>query len=134
MERSCDSCGGAYMPNRPHQRFCSAKCRVRASRGAVVPTVAPTSLPRPSSGEAPLLAAVRAELVEAERLESAMGWAAMGLAERLVSGVDTGSAVASLTRELRSTLEAAMVGAKVASSQAEQMRDELAERRRRRSA
>jgi len=77
---------------------------------------------------------VRAELVEAERLESAMGWAAMGLAERLVSGVDTGSAVASLTRELRSTLEAAMVGAKVASSQAEQMRDELAERRRRRSA
>jgi len=77
--------------------------------------------------------AVRAELVAAGRLESALGQAAIGLAERLADQRDTGAAVASLTRELRATLASATEGARVVESPLERMRAQLVEARRRRS-
>lgn len=113
---------------RADAKFCKPTCRKRGLRGALV-----TLLPS-APAESGLVAAVRAELVKADRLDSAMGQAALGLAERLTSAADTGSAVASLTRELRATLEVATAGARVAASPLEQARDELAERRRRSSA
>ena len=129
MQRQCEACGATYEAKRSTSRFCpGSTCRSRARRGAKVSQL------RPDAPEAGLVAAVRRELVDADRLETALGQAAVGLAERITSGADTGSAVASLTRELRVTLEAATAGARVAASPLAQMRDELAERRRRRSA
>lgn len=145
VQRQCDSCGKPYEAQRATSRFCCTTCRSRASRGAVRPrtsTTRPVALlrspkqilgrpaPTPPVGSN-LSAAVRRELEEADRLDTALGQAVLGLAERLESGVDTGSAVASLTRELRATLAEAVAGARVASSPLAQMRDELAERRRR---
>lgn len=128
MQRLCDSCQKPYEAKRVTSRFCSPTCRSRASRGAVVADLRP---PAPTGG---LVGAVRRELEEAERLDTALGQAALGLAERLAAGNDTGSAIATLTREMRTTLEAAKAGARVADSPLAQLRDELAERRRRRSA
>ena len=56
-----------------------------------------------------LLAAVRGELVAAGVEESALGQAAILIAERLESGVDNGSSVAAMVRQLRDTMAAALV-------------------------
>lgn len=127
MQRLCDSCQKPYEAKRRTSKFCSPTCRSRASRGAVVADLRPS----PTGG---LVGAVRRELEEVDRHETALGYATLALAERIAAGNDTGSAVASLTREMRTTLEAAKAGARVADSPLAQMRDELAERRRRRSA
>ena len=74
--------------------------------------------------------AVRAELMEAGRLETSLGQAALVLAVRVEGGRDTGAAIASLTREMRATLLEAVKGAKAQSSRLESYRDELAARRR----
>ena len=70
------------------------------------------------------------ELEEAGRLETALGQATLTLARRIDANRDTGSAMASLSRELRVTLEQAVAGARVPTSPLARMRDELAERRR----
>jgi len=61
------------------------------------------------------------------------GQAALLLAGRVESGRDGGSAVAALVRQLGLTMEAALAGGRVAHSPLEQMRAELAERRRSRA-
>ena len=129
--RPCASCGKPFEGVRSTARYCSGACRKRAQRGAKVSQIRPDVT---EAGETGLVAAVKRELTEADRLETALGQATVRLAERIDSGADTGSAVASLTRELRATLEAATAGARVAASPLAQMRDELAERRRARSA
>lgn len=83
-----------------------------------------------SSGGRRLAGAVERELAAAERLETALGQAAVVLARRIEEGLDTGAAVASMTRELRITLDAALAGARSPASPLAQMRDELADRRR----
>ena len=67
------------------------------------------------------------------RRGSVAGQAALLLAGRVESGRDGGSAVAALVRQLGLTMEAALAGGRVAHSPLEQMRAELAERRRSRA-
>ena len=131
MKRPCDSCSRAYEALRPWSRFCGPTCRSRASR---VAPWAPHVLPPPAPGGGRLVRAVLAELEEAGRLESALSQTALTLARRIEESRDTGSAMASLNRELRVTLEAAVAGARVPASPMTQMRDDLAERRRTRGA
>lgn len=131
MQRQCDSCGKPYEAKRATSRYCGSTCRVRASRGAVV---TPIREKRKPTGLAGLVESVRRELEEADRLESYAGEAALDLASRIQAGGDTGSAVASLHRELRATMAEALAGARVARSPLERMRDDLAERRKARGA
>ena len=77
-----------------------------------------------------LAAAVLAELEAAGRVDTAGGQSALTLARRIEDGRDTGSAIASLNREMRATLAEAVKGAKVPLSSIESYRDELADRRR----
>jgi hypothetical protein len=74
--------------------------------------------------------AVRRELDVAGRGASALGQAALLLAERIDAGTDTGSVVAALSRELRATLEAAT---RAASPRRPDRVDELRQRRQRRA-
>lgn len=132
--RNCDSCGKAYTAKTARSRFCSTACRVRASRGVVVPieTKAPTSRSTKEASASPelvgVLGATYRELDAAERLETAYGQAAMVLARRIDAGRDTGSAMATMTRQLRETLAEALKGARREGSKL----DELTERRRQR--
>jgi hypothetical protein len=69
----------------------------------------------------PTVDAVKRDLLAAGRLETYMGAAAVALAER----IDTSNAVmgfAALVKELRSTMTAAMAGAKPAADQVDQLR------------
>jgi hypothetical protein len=130
MDRSCDVCGTSYVAKRTTSRYCSAKCRMRASRG----TSAKPTAPEPQEmvlerSAGPVEWATALELREIGRLETALGLQCLALARRLDAPLrDTGSAMASISRELRATLAEAKRGAGAATSP-QQLRDELAERR-----
>jgi len=79
------------------------------------------------------VAAVRPELEAVEQAGSALGALALALAARIDHpGRETGPALAALTRELRLTMDEARASGRHASSIAERLGDELAQRRARR--
>ena len=79
MIRGCDVCGRPYEAKRVSSRFCSGTCRKRNLR-APRPRLAETS---PAAEDYSLLAATRAELEAAGRLDSMLGQVALLLAERM---------------------------------------------------
>lgn len=108
MQRSCDSCGVEYQAKRKASRYCSDTCRKRAQRS---PDRSPRRSVEPRDGGVPrLVTATRAELEDAGRLDTVLGQQAMALAERIASPHETGAAVASLSKELRAVMEAALDG------------------------
>lgn len=130
MQRRCESCGKSYEAARKTSKYCGGTCRVRASRGALAPAVSPlAALPDPSP-DTGLVAMVEKELRDAGRLDTFLGQAAVALARRIVADQDTGSAIASLNREMRATVADAVKGASVARSAVDRRKDELAARRR----
>ena len=125
MVRECGSCGRTYRATRSGHRYCSATCRKRASRGALRSVVAGAV----AAGSSSVEAAVRAELQRDGRASSALGAVAVVLARRLDHGGDTGSAVATLVRELRTTLAAVKAyGSASAGSVVDELRRKREER------
>lgn len=110
MLTECEQCSGKFLKRTADQRFCSAKCRKAAfvhrqqSAGTVTERVeSPSGRPKSTFD------AVLAELTTAERADSYLGRAALALAQR----IDASTAVmgfAALVKELRSTMDAALVG------------------------
>ena len=144
MTRTCDACGEKFEAKRATARYCTATCQKRAKRaekatGAATRTSAPglvvlSSPPaedeaRSAGGE--LAASTERALRDAGRLETWQGRSAVDLARRIDRArlVETGSAYASLHRELRAAMAEATRGANVAKSAVQQRRDELAARR-----
>ena len=126
--RVCDHCAGEIDPAKPRNtKFCSTKCQ-RASRQQ--PDREPvTQLPLGDApvGEDPLVEAVRRELTDAGRLDTALGQQALALAERMAEA--SGAAMAALSKELRSVMATATQGATAAVD----LLDELKLRRDRKS-
>ncbi len=152
MQRACDICQKTFEAKRPAARYCSENCRKRAYRtgaakpkrvvaagGLVVVPDAPDAPDAPAAPDVPpqplaggeLVASTEKALRDAGRLETWQGQAAMELARRIdmSSRVETGSAYASLHRELRAAMTEATRGANVAKSAVQQRRDDLAARR-----
>lgn len=128
MTRSCESCGKPFEAKRSTAKYCRSGCRVRATRKrasepAEVVELGPSE---PAVDESPLVKAVRLELEAAGRLESSLGQQALELARHMASPFDTGSARASVSRELRAVMDAALADAPKAADAL----DELALRRR----
>jgi hypothetical protein len=120
-------CGTVFEAKHPRARYCSDRCRKRPQRGAK-PAAAASFVAAPRRIGA-VEAATAAELEAVGRLNSSLGAQCLTLARRLdMPGMDTGSAMASVSRELRATLAEAKRGAGAATSP-QQLRDELAERR-----
>lgn len=139
MERSCDMCGKAYTPKRVTSQYCSSACRTRATRlraagvrpalAAVAP--APQGIPvaaaAPAAGSPAgggLVASTRQQLEVAGRLDSILGQQALVLAARLevTSGVDTGSSLAAVSKELRAVMAEALAGVAVADDPIDELR------------
>lgn len=122
MRRACDSCGREYVAKRSSSRFCSDRCRKRAQRapgGSLTPAVA---LPVTGPPVA-LVAAVRRELESADRLDTVLGQQALDLARRVEdSSGETGAGLASLSKELRTVMTAAMAGVETAASPLDELR------------
>jgi hypothetical protein len=117
MIRGCDVCGRPYEAKRVSSRFCSGTCRKRNLR-APRPRLAETS---PAAEDYALLAATRAELEAAGRLNSMLGQVALLLAERMCE-FDTGSGTAALSKELRAVMAAAVQGAPAAADPVDELR------------
>ncbi len=141
MTVTCEACGKTFEARRSTAKFCGATCRKRKERGNAAPArkaaearppvrlVASEGLPAQVAGQ-PVVEAVRKELEAADRLDTALGQQAVRLAERLHSEYDTGSAVASVSRELRAVMAEALKDAGAAADPV----DELAQRRQRKAA
>lgn len=100
VTRHCDSCGRAYEAQRANSRFCGGTCRKRNFRGA-------TPAPSVEHSTSPLVIATRGELEAAGKLDTMLGQQALALAARM-SGTQTSAGVASLSRELRTVMTAAI--------------------------
>ena len=132
IKRRCDECGSPYEAKRAGSRYCGGACRARATRLGGVPTslavIEDDDEPTAPAGDT--VAAVRVELEAVEQASSSLGAMALALAARIdQSGGETGPALAALSRELRLTLDEAWASGRHASSIAEKLGDELAQRR-----
>lgn len=156
-DRECDlpSCKIIFTAQTSRARWCSNACRAKgralglagprrkaeqppANVTSITPSRAGASTDFPAAESPPRRAtdneaAVRAELEAVDQVESALGQAALTLARQLDGqhySRDTGSAVAAVVRELRTTLEAAKdAGRPKVPSRPEEIVDEVARRR-----
>lgn len=119
-DRTCDVCGAVYEAKRPNSKYCSPTCRKRASRGA--PTAEVVTLPSSKPESGPIETATRAELEAVDRLGSVFGQTALALARKLDTGRDTGAAMASLAKQLESTMSSATEGVTAAADPLDELR------------
>lgn len=106
IEKPCEECGTAYLAKRTNSRFCKPACRVRANRRPAKTGASEAASPVvPDRGG--LVSQVAADLMKAGVLDTIPGRAALALAYRIESPMETGSAAASMTRELSRLVEEA---------------------------
>ena len=127
-------CGKTFATRSNRARYCSDRCRKRAQRsggGEVVELPAKVGQVEGSSlaQAGPVELATVEALTAADRLETPHGAMALSLARRMDEpGLDTGSALAAVSRQLDAILTVALRGAGAASAP-QQLQDELAARR-----
>ena len=116
MQKDCESCGRAFEA-RGRAKYCGGTCRKRAhdkrqaaKANGADPGDTPAYDPSIISGRA-LLVSVVAQLAQAERLNTYAGQQAVTLADRMCSLHETGSAIASLSKELSRVMALALEGA-----------------------
>lgn len=132
MTKSCARCGEGFEAKNARATFCSDRCRKAASRaGGRVDKVATPSADVPDTPRTDadvvtpsVTAATVRELVEANRLDTALGAAALLAACRLdgTNLADTGASVAALIREHRAALAAALVDGESAADPVDDLR------------
>jgi len=105
IEKPCEECGTTYTAKRSNSRFCGDACRVRANRRPSKRGVAVDKQAIPDRGG--LISQVAADLAKVDVLDTIPGRAALALAYRIESPMETGSAAASMTRELSRLVEEA---------------------------
>ena len=127
MQRNCAVCNESFDAKRPQAKYCSTRCRTRASRAGLAsnrnPAAVAPMVTRETSG---LLDAVQAELEAAGKVNTVAGQHALELASRIVNAPGMNTGVAALSKQLQNVLAEALRGA--ASAQANPL-DELKKRR-----
>lgn len=117
MKVSCRECGKLFDAQTRARVFCGTACRKRSSdrdiaarKNADLAPVSAISAPdNPDSPpDSPLLATTRRELEEAGVAGTVNGQIALRLAEKLSQPGDTGSAMASLARQLAAAMTDAL--------------------------
>lgn len=121
MEKPCAVCGIGF-DGHPSAKYCGATCRKRAQRrpgGVKADPVEPVA----AEGEGPVTAATLSELNSAKRAGTALGESALALARRIDGAArDSGASLASLAREHRATLAAALADAESAADPLDELR------------
>lgn len=120
--RACDECGTAYEAKRRTSKYCSTKCRTRVSRRT---SKSPAAKPKAAAGTVTQLPTaggpldetspanpntedvcgslaeqVRKSLTDYQALDTISGAQAIRVARQIDRGGDSGSAVATLSKEL----------------------------------
>lgn len=120
--RMCDHCAGTMPASKPRNaKYCSAKCQRAAANqrrrdgGPALESVAtpPAEVqPAPPVDASPLAGIVRKELTAAGRLDTTLGQQALAIAEKMHTA--GGTALAALSKELRTVMAEATKGASAA--------------------
>ena len=121
IERQCDHCGTTYEAARPSSKFCGPTCRQRHRRNPELAATAPVATIAPATASG-VHGATLNELTAAGRAATSTGTAALALAARIDSGLDTGSALAALVKQHVLTMADALRGAQVAASPLDELR------------
>lgn len=106
----CAHCGTAFAAQSSRASYCSSSCRGKAKRQRErSPEPQPPAAAGPGATPAAggLVSTVAAELTKASVLDTIPGRAALALAYRIESPMETGSAAASMTKELSRLVEEA---------------------------
>lgn len=129
MKKRCATCLKTFEAKRKTAKYCSDRCRVRASRrpkqSAVPERDAVTTAPSVSDtgGGESLTGAARSELEAAGRLQTAAARAVLALARRIdVNSTETGSSLAAMIREFRAAMADALKGAGEAADPVDELR------------
>ena len=142
MPKACLQCGAAFTPQRSTAKYCSHLCRTKASQarqkapggGTVVP-LSKGSRPPGKPAKASAASAPACSVTEATRAQlgdlasSVLGQTALVLAKRLDDGTDTGSAMATMVKQLNALMASLPVDAGEAEDPVLKARQALAERR-----
>ncbi len=96
MQRKCEACDREYEAKRKTSRFCSNSCRSNNRYGKNKPVV-----------DSPLVAATRAELAAAGKVETRLGQQALVLAAQM-AGVQSAAGIGTLSKELDRVVSAAI--------------------------
>ncbi len=118
---TCAHCGASFSGKRRTAKYCSTKCRKDANN-ARRRTTQPASEHEAQAAEVAdlrgqgLMESVRAELTSLNKLGTTLGAQALAVAEQMAAGGETGSAMAALSRELRSIMVLASRGGESADS------------------
>ena len=114
MQLACQVCEEPFEAKRATAKYCSERCKKRQHRGGGAAKAKERGEAR-TSGVGSVAAATLLELQEAGRLHTPLGQTALAVAHRLdMSQMDTGAGVASLAKQLESTLAAATADVEVA--------------------
>lgn len=98
----CSHCGTAFEAQSSRASYCSSSCRGKAARqrerrgGNAMPAKPEAKAPQPGA----LVSQTAADLAKLGVIDTIPGRAALALAYRIESPMETGSAAASMTREL----------------------------------
>lgn len=123
MQRSCDACGKLYEAKRVTSKYCGSGCRTRVSRAEKPKTPVRIGVAAQSAFRGGLYESTLARLEEVGRLETVLGQQALFLAQRLeASLLDSGSSLASLSKELRAVMDAALEGVAKAADPVDELR------------
>jgi len=112
QERKCDECGKPFTAKTARAKFCKTACRVKwnrrpAAKAATAAAKEPQAAPVAPPASGGLVSQVAADLAKAGVLDTIPGRSALALAYRVESPMETGSAAATMTRELSRLVEEA---------------------------
>ena len=117
MQRKCAGCGDTFEAKRSTAKYCGGTCRQRGNRRQE-----PEAASEVDWTAFPLVAATAAELEAAGRLDTSLGQQALTVALKVCSPFETGSGVASASKELRAIMAAALDGANIAADPLDELR------------
>jgi hypothetical protein len=135
-DRSCLACGESIEGTHPLRKFCDNGdvCKKRHHRGARATAPADDSPTKPT-GVVAVAATTVEELAVMGKLGTSMGQAALKLAHRIDNSErDTGAGLSSMVNRLDQVMARLRAETPPEASPLDQARDELAERRKKRSA
>jgi len=136
MGRLCLACDKPLTSTNPRAKYCDSSCRGVGTtrRKQAIPELRTTVSDGSASKPAPktkrsVHKSTLAELVNVDRVDTALGQAALALAARIDLAADTGSALASAVKTLTETLAAATKDARSTVSNVDELGEHRARRR-----
>lgn len=125
MQRSCEVCGRSFEARRSTAKYCGQRCRKRSQRlGQVL------KLPTSEPGSVSAVEETRRLLEFADLLNTPLGANLLRLAERLDDRSDTGSALATLSKQHLALVEQVQRGLKTEANPLDEIRARRDRRRR----